>query len=339
MKKIILFLSVSLFLLGTCACKKSSDLPRAIDPAMAPHADKLWDAAWGVATDEMHGLLVVKDGKVVYDRRDPAHGPETLHSMWSASKTFTATAVGFARQDGLLSVDDPLVRFLKPEEIPDSASEYLGKVTVKHLLTMSAGLKEDYIGRSNGHDDFDWALETLKGGFEFEPGTTFRYNSMETYLLSLIVSRVTGKTVEDYLEDKFFAPLGIREHVWEKSPQGYSAGGWGLYLRLDDFAKLGQFFLQKGEWKGKQLLDPAWFDEAMSKQVMQPGEYTPDDEWMQGYGYQMWCCSHGAYRADGAWGQICMIIPEKDALVVWQGRSRDVGMEFATLWKEILPYL
>ena len=336
--------------LALMACNVSPKLPRTqASPAQKAAFDSLFPIVWGDGVNELHTLLIVQDGKVLYERSDPAHDTEMLHVLWSASKTFTATAVGFAVQDGLLGVEDRVVDLI-PGFCPAERPAWLEEMTVWHLLTMSSGLSLSPTSSDCRRGDVsDWARASLAAPMRFRPGEFFEYNSMETYLLSVIVSEVTGERVDRYLERKLFRPLGIREYHWDASPQDYSTGGWGLFLSAESMAKMGQFMLQKGEWNGRRLLDASWFDAAMSPQIMQyQGRSSeterieqgrPADDWNQGYGYQMWCCQHGAFRLDGAWSQYCIIIPSKRAVVVALSHCNNGRILLDAVWDHILPNL
>ena len=260
MKKFYGIIVLSLLLMSSCG--KGVSLPRDLVRDTAQYDSVFFDVA-RTACNELHAFMVVKDGKVIYEKWDPSYGPDHLHVMWSASKTFTATAVGFAVQDGLLNVTDKVVDYFTEEELPAVQSDWLRKMTIYDLLIMSSGFKDDCVGKAESGRRFDWAKETLSSEILFEPGTRFSYNSMNTYLLSVIVSRVTGERLDEYLDKKLFKPLGITEYRWKISPQNYAAGGWGLYMRTEDFAKMGLFMLQKGQWKRKRLLNEEWFDAAM----------------------------------------------------------------------------
>ena len=330
MKRLV-YLSAALFIVLLSSCGRDTSLPRDHVKDTTQYDSVFFDVA-RTACNELHALMVVKDGKVIYEKWDPSYGPDHLHVMWSASKTFTATAVGFAVQDGLLSVTDKVVDFFTEDELPAVQSDRLRKMTVYDLLIMSSGFKDDCVGKAESGRQFDWAKETLASEIVFEPGTRFSYNSMNTYLLSVIVSRVTGQRLDEYLDDKLFKPLGITEYRWKISPQNYAAGGWGLYMRTEDFAKMGLFMLQKGRWGKKQLLDEEWLEEAMSAQIMQyagqghtPAEIAAMDQndWNQGYGYQMWRCRHNGVRLDGAWAQVCVIYPDKNLVVVGQSHANN----------------
>lgn len=326
------FLGFLILIFALCvSCSNKGPLPRDLVRDTTQFDSVFFDVA-RTACNELHAFMVVKDGKVIYEKWDPSYGPDHLHVMWSASKTFTATAVGFAVQDGLMSLTDKVVDYFTEEELPKNPSAWLKKMTVYDLMIMSSGFKDDCVGKAESGRQFDWAKETLASEVIFEPGTKFGYNSMNTYLLSVIVSRVTGKRVDHYLEDILFEPLGITEYRWKVSPQNYTAGGWGLYMKTEDFAKMGIFMLNKGKWGRKQLLNEEWFDEAMSPQIMQyAGQgHTPEEiaamdqnDWNQGYGYQMWMCRYGGARLDGAWAQVCVIYPDKDLVFVAQSHSNN----------------
>jgi len=300
------------------------------------------------STSELHSLMVVKDGKVIYERYDIGHTPDELHIQWSATKTYTALGIGFARQDGLLDVDDKLVEFLSEDEIPSECHHWLEKVTIKHLLTMSSGLNPNegsYVLRRSD-SSYDPLRATLSRDFDFEPGGRYRYNSMDSYLLSVIVTKVTGKTLSDYLDEKLFTPLGITDYVYDRCQLGYSCGGWGLFLSTESMAKAGLFMLQKGKWKGEQLLEESWFDEAMTTQIMQSkglgyseekvAELAATNDWEAGYCYQMWKCKYDSVvRMDGAFGQLVFIMPEKNAVAVLTSHSTNTREEFESFWNNV----
>jgi len=270
------------------------------------------------STNEMHGVVVLKDGEVIYERYDEGHRADLKHALWSGSKTFTATAVGLASDEGLLSVNDPVIKFFDASELPAEPSDSLKAMTIWNLLTMSSGFKHDVLGETEALALKNPTYYMLHDSFSFYPGETFSYNSMNTYLLSVIVSKVTGKKLVDYVAEKLFKPMGITDFYWKESAEGYNMGGWGLFLRTEDLAKMGQLFLNKGKWNGKQLVSEEWINEAMSVQIMQPapasGRFVQED-WIAGYGYQMWRCDNGTFRIDGAWGQWAVIAPEKNVVI------------------------
>ena len=294
----------------------------------------------------IHSVMVLQHGKVLYEKWLNGTEAEKPHILNSVSKTFTSAAVGLAIGEGLLSLDDKLISFF-PDDLPALPSENLKKVTIRNLLTMNCG----HDSEPRRKDDNTWVKAFLSWPVEHEPGTYFCYNSMGTYMLSAIVQKVTGQKVVDYLQSRLFDPLGIEKPRWEESPQGINCGGWGLYLKTEDLAKMGQLLLQKGKWKGKQVLPKDYAIEMTRKQVpCQPSWVRADkvnesgltlenSDWVQGYGYQMWRCRYNAFRADGAGGQYIIIIPEKDAVVVNTAQLNDMQAEQNLIWDYILPAL
>jgi hypothetical protein len=161
-------------------------------------------------------------------------------------------------------------------------------------------------------------------------------------MLSAIVQKVSGQNVIDYLTPRLFEPLGIEGIDWETAPGGINTGGWGLRVKTEDMAKLGQLYLNKGKWNGKQLLPEKWVEEATSLKIQQRPELTQskrdsslDD--VQGYCYQFWRARHNSYQANGAFGQFILIIPEKDAVVVFTANSNDMWGELDMAWKYLYP--
>lgn len=349
MKKLLIFLAASLIALS-CS-QESTHIGKSSD--FGNYDSEFGKVFEGVSqyagTDELHSLVVLKDGKKIYEHYDTGFKPEDLHIMWSASKTFTATAIGFAVQDGLLSVNDRVISYFNDDELPQERSEWLQSMTIRDLLIMSSGLGTDGIDKVRGKVWEHPAAEVLKCPMAFEPGTKYKYNSMNTYLLSEIAARVTGKKTSEYLNEKLFKPLGINDWIWEESLDGVTVGGWGLYLNTEDFAKMGQFYLQKGVWEGKRLLAESWFDEATARQIDQYDTETTDaktiegyrdDDWRQGYCYQIWRCTHNSYRLDGAHGQICIVIPDKNAVVALHGHMvKGKRNCIKLIWEHIYPSL
>jgi len=172
-----------------------------------------------------------------------------------------------------------------------------------------------------------------------KPGTHFQYNTMGSYVLSAIVTKVTGQTELEFLKPRLFEPLGIEDPTWDTSPEGYSLGGYGLKLRTEDIAKFGQLYLQKGMWDGKQLIPRKWVEQATSKQVPndQESHAKMGADWTQGYGFQFWRCTHNAYRGDGANGQFCIVIPDKEVVIAITAQTGDMQRELNVVWDKLYP--
>ena len=337
MKRIIILAALAMAAVGCTCTKDSQHFPKAenfgaLDEGVQLYLQDLRDIG---STNELNSVMVIKDGKVLEEWYDACYGPDFLNICWSASKTFTATAVGFAVQDGLLSVEDKVVSFLDEDMLPEHVGDTLASLTVYDCLRMASGLKTDPIGPTGSLKLKTPTKTVLEAGFKFAPGEKYAYNSHNTYLLSVIVSKVTGKLVQDYLQEKLFTPMGICNYHWDISAEGYNMGGWGLYITTESLAKMGQFFLQKGMWNGKQLLDSKWIEAAMSPQICQKGEKVEGDDFASGYGYQMWCCTHGAARLDGAHGQWSIICPEKNAVIVITQNCNKPHKIFPSIWTRL----
>lgn len=329
MKKISIILAAVLALSACCGTVtdtqhlKRAENYGALDEGVESY---LHDLRLCGSTHELNSVMVLKDGEILEEYYDNCYGPDFRNICWSASKTFTATAVGFAVQDGLFSIEDKVVDLIPSGMLPDNISDTLSSLNVYNLLRMSSGLKRDVISVMGAGELETPTKTTLSYGFAFAPGEKYRYNSFNTYLLSVIVTNATGKLVEDYLQEKLFRHMGIRNYHWDISTEGYNMGGWGLYITTEALAKMGQFFLQKGEWNGEQLLNREWMEQAMTAQIYQKGEAYPDDDHANGYGYQMWICTHNAARFDGAHGQWVFICPDKNAVIVITQHTNAVKM-------------
>jgi CubicO group peptidase (beta-lactamase class C family) len=278
----------------------------------------------------MHSFMLVRHGHVVAEGWWKPEAADKPHVMHSLSKSFTSTAVGLAVADGKLSIDDPVLKFF-PEECPANPSDKLKMMRVRDLLTMTCGHEVEMKFNTNT----PWVQAFLAHPVAFKPGTHFQYNTPGSYMLSAIVTKVTGQTVLDYLKPRLFEPLGIENPEWSSSPQGISAGGFGLKIRTEDIAKFGLLYLQKGKWNGKQLIPAAWVEQATSKQVSNGSDPTKD--WDQGYCFQFWRCRHNAFRGDGKDGQFCIVMPDQDAVVAITADTRDMQAELNIVWDKLLP--
>ena len=280
----------------------------------------------------MHAVMILRHGKVIAEASFAPWCQNRLHMLFSLSKSFTSTAVGFAVQDGLLRVTDKLTDFF-PEHLPAAPCENMQKITVKHLLTMNTGHHTE--PRREGEC---WEKTFLQTYIEHEPGTHFLYNTFATYMLSAIVQKVTGKKLLAYLREKLMDPLGMSPDIWfEESPTGVAAGGYGLNVRVEDIARLGQFYLQRGKWEGKQLLNEQWILDAQTAWSDNSSRGT-DSDWGAGYGYQFWMCRpEHVYRGDGAFGQYCIILPDQDMVIAINSGVEDMGAVMQSIWDHILP--
>jgi CubicO group peptidase (beta-lactamase class C family) len=278
----------------------------------------------------LHSFMLVRHGQVVAEGWWAPYGPEIPHMLYSLSKSFTSTAVGLAVAEGRMTVDD-LVLAAFPEHGPAEASAPLKLMRVRDLLRMATGHHAEPAMRS----ETNWVRAFLAQEVAHKPGTFFLYNTPATFMLSAMVQKATDTTVLDYLQPRLFAPLGIENHTWGTSPEGITLGGSGLSVRTEDIARFGQLYLQRGQWHGRQLLPAEWVTEATSRQIANGS--NPNSDWDQGYGYQFWRCRHNAYRADGAFGQYCIVMPDQDAVVAITSGVRDMQSVLNLVWDRLLP--
>lgn len=253
---------------------------------------------------------------------------ECRRNIYSASKSFTSCAVGFAVKEGLLSLDEKLVdAFI--QDLPEKVSENLAKATVRDLLTMCLGQKEGHLmgGQRPLYEEDDWVKLSLAIPFEYEPGTHFVYNNVGPYLAGVLVQRRAGCDLVSYLTPRLFLPLGIKRPTWESDPMGNTFGAGGLFLTLSELHKFGLFCLQKGSWNGKRLLPASWMEESTKAQAV---DY---------YGYLFWRGDKNSYRADGKYSQLSIIFEEKNAVITIVAECRDGEALTKLIFEELYPQL
>jgi len=341
-RKIQIGLLLLIVLLNACTDTQTTlTLPRSTPEAEGVSSESIINFLDAVAKSkhELHSFMFLRHGKVIAEGWWNPYSADLKHTLYSTSKSFTATAIGFAVSENRLKVSDKVISFF-PDYLPDTVSQFLSEMTIKDLLTMSAGQDPDPTFTTVSRDS-NWVKSFLSLPIIDKPGTKFLYNSLATYMLSAIVTKVTGEKVVDYLTPRLFKPLNIEGMDWEVDPMGINTGGWGLRLKTEDMAKFGQLFLQKGVWNGKQVLPKEWIEEASTFKIDQAPDATQEaksaSDWMQGYCYQMWRCKNNAYRADGAFGQFIIVMPDQDAVIVLTAESPDMQDEINMVWQHLFP--
>jgi CubicO group peptidase (beta-lactamase class C family) len=285
--------------------------------------------------DAVQGFMLLRHGNVAAEGWWAPYSPESPHALFSVSKSFTSTGIGLAVAEGLLTVDDPVLDFF-PDDAPANPGANLQAMRVRHLLAMNTGHQEDTTGRVWRGEEENWPRAFLSLPVEHEPGTWFVYNTAATYMLSAIITKLTGEPLIEYLRPRLFDPLGIENPRWETDPRGISIGGSGLHLRTEGIARLGQLYLDKGMWQGRRILPEAWIAGATSAHSDNSNTQTNPD-WTVGYGYQFWRCRHDAYRADGAFGQYIIVLPGQDAVLAITSGLRDMQAVLDNVWEHLLP--
>jgi CubicO group peptidase (beta-lactamase class C family) len=359
MKKSLLFAHSAILLTVAISCNQNTGIGDSLERAepsaeLAAAMDNYFaalDTAQGVT---MHSIMVLQHGKVLAERWLNGWTPDSLHTMYSVSKTFTATAVGLAIERGKLKLTDKVISFF-PDKLPAEVSDNLAAMTVWDLLTMTAGHDVDHtyeaMRKANEDPEFDWVKDFLAYPVEHKPGEFYCYNSLATLMLSAIVQEVEKENVFSYLQDRLFEPLHISGINWSETAQGINHGGWGLELKTEDMAKMGQLFLNGGVWNGKQVVPAGWIAEASKKQVdcvpagirqeqlAERNLTRENSDWLQGYCYQMWRTRYNGYRADGARGQFILVFPDKDVVIACTSNSTNTQKELNLIFDNILSVL
>lgn len=259
-----------------------------------------------------HHAIVIRHGKIIAECSYAPYENGMWHITHSMCKSVTGMAVGFAIEEGLLTLDEKIGDIF-PQYVKLLARLSRKDVTIENLLDMTSGVSFTESGAITGND---WRTGFMSSSFRSEPGTKFEYNSMNSYMLSAAIQEKTGMTMFDYLKPRLFDPLGIDEVFWERCPQGITKGGWGMFIRPEDACKLGQLYLDGGRWKGKQILPASWVKASTSPHV---------DNGKFGYGYQIWMEERpGGFAFNGLFGQDVVCYPDLDMIVMINAGNREM---------------
>ncbi len=286
--------------------------------------------------EALHSVMLVRHGHVVAEGWWAPYGPDIPHMLFSLSKSYTSAGIGLAVAEGRLTVDDPVLKFF-PDDASAEPGENLKAMRVRHLLSMNTGHTKDTTEALHRAEDGNWPRAFLALPVERAPGSHFLYNTGATYMLSAIITKLTGQSLLEYLTPRLFEPLGISGATWETDPRGINTGGYGLNVKTEDIASFGQMLLQKGVFNGKRIVPEAWVAEASFPHSDNNNGTQSNIDWQQGYGYQFWRCRHNAYRGDGAFGQYCIVMPDQDAVLAITSGVSDMQRVLNTVWVYLLP--
>ena len=263
---------------------------------------------------EMHHFMALRHGKVICECNFAPYPKGMWHITHSMCKSITGMAIGMLIEEGKLKLDENIYDIF-PDHINAFSKIFRPVITVENLLTMTSGVTFNESGIVSGND---WLGSFLNASVNGKPGTEFQYNSLNTYVLSAIVTKRTGETLTEYLTPRLFSPLGITKYYWETCPKGITKGGWGLFLCAEDMAKLGQLYLQKGKWNGQQLVSEYWIEISTARHLK-----TQNDTY--GYGYQLWMEQRpGSFEYNGMLGQNVIIYPDMDMVLVTNAGNKEM---------------
>lgn len=254
----------------------------------------------------VRALYIVKDGRCVLRTARPGYDVYTRYLSHSMAKSVTGLVIGTLVDEGVLSTDDRVASFFPECKYKDRR---FAAMTVEHLLTMSSGVP---FAEAGVVTEEHWTQAFFASPLSFAPGTAFMYNSMNSYILGRIAERVSGKELFTLARERLFAPLGIDNALWEKSPEGVAKGGFGLYLSAAAWARLGLLVLSGGVWEGRRLISEAWLARACATQAITPkslGDFN--------YGYHLWVSRDGdEVLFNGMLGQNVWISPREGIVAV-----------------------
>ena len=263
---------------------------------------------------DMHHFMALRHGKVICECNFAPYPKGMWHITHSMCKSITGMAIGMLIEEEKLKLDENIYDIF-PDHINDFSKIFRPVITVENLLTMTSGVTFNESGIVSGND---WLGSFLNASVNGKPGTEFQYNSLNTYVLSAIVTKRTGETLTEYLTPRLFGPLGITKYYWETCPKGITKGGWGLFLCAEDMAKLGQLYLQRGKWNGQQLVSEYWIEISTARHLK-----TQNDTY--GYGYQLWMEQRpGSFEYNGMLGQNVIIYPDMDMVLVTNAGNKEM---------------
>ncbi len=339
--KLLIYIGICIILTGLIGgCVYTSVAPAAEQPSYWP------DTEWRKSTPEeqgidsasilsmlqeiqqkdlnIHSVLVIRHGYLVTEVYFPPYTREIKHPIYSITKNVTSAMTGIAiKNSQIKSLQQNVLDFF-PEIAMETKDKYLKDITIEHLLTMSAGFNTNTLPDYYNKDaSFDSAKQILTyDSVLYKPGETFFYDSGLPHLMSAIIQKTSGLTLEEYAKTELFSPLGITDYGWQSDPQGITTGNSGLILRPRDMAKLGYLYLHNGQWNGKQIVPAEWVQASTTKHMETKGLMNAAED--DGYGYYWWIDSFGGYSAHGFGGQYIFVLPRLDMVVVFTGGIADL---------------
>lgn len=323
MKKPALLLIITISLLFGCNKHPDSEWPDFQWPESTPAAQglnrKMIDTAYLKAgqTGFVDALLIIKNGYLVAERYYNGYDRNTAHQIWSDTKSFMSALVGIALHDGLIESPDKKVMDYFPEYVYSGMDPRFFDITVRHLLTMRMGIDNEQNTLIPVVSSGNWLEGTFNLPLLYDPGQKFAYNSLQTHLLSAIITKVSGMSTLEFAVKNLTGPMGIEIIQWGHDPQGYNVGGYNIYMKPYDMAVLGYMYLNGGRIDNRQIVPEEWVDVSLQKTLANDGYWGVLTEY--NYGYLWWLGKMNGYRLFMAWGmggQYIINFPELDLIVV-----------------------
>lgn len=338
--KILIILTGCIFTLCFSSCEKEEEalrFPLAKDQDIDP---KKLEQAYNTAENitGIKSLLVSRNGELVSEGYFTEMGADDIYIVMSVTKSIISTLVGIAIEEGFLTgIDQKLSEFLTPLGYTLEGDK--ANITIKHLLTMSAGFEWNEFGGNysyaNWVNDDDQIAYCINGDLVNTPGEIFGYSSEEAHLLSVIITEATGMSTHDFAYEYLFKPLGIGydDFGWGQFRQGYFNGGSDLYLIPRDMVKIGNLFLNNGEYNGNQIVPSAWVAEATSNHI------STNVSWFgSSYGYLWWndrIKGHDCYFANGYAGQFILVVPDLNLVITATSEVQGLGNNAGSQWEGV----
>ncbi len=282
----------------------------------------------------MHGMLLIRKNQVVCEGYWAPYTADSLHRMYSISKSFVSLAVGLLIDEGKLRLNDRAADFFQ-DELPQPLHPYLARTTIRDLLIMATPHSENAYGR----DDPDWLQAFFQKEPSHPPGTIFAYDTAATVVLTTIAERISGKPFLEYMRPALLDPLGFSKQAWcIQTPEGSSWGGSGVLCTLRDMAKVALLCLNEGRWNQKQLISREYIQQATSRQIDNSHLFDK-----HGYGYQIWRLRENGFAFIGMGSQLALCFPDQQFIFACTADTQGLG-ETGTgiveaMWKHLYPSL
>lgn len=326
---------VSFLILLTYSCEKEPVIKEEFTwPTSSPGRQSMSSELLEAAMEEadsvgfIDAMIVVRNGHIIAEEYYNGFDRSTPHNVMSVSKSFLSAVAGLAMDQGYFAIDDRILDYL-PEYNDLEADPRISNVTIRHLLTMRMGIKgeadDNYGVYAELYGSPDWVKATLESEMIDDPGEKMHYNTFQTHLLSVIISRATNQSTLDFGREVLFDPMGIDLDFWEQDPQGYYFGGNSMYVTPREMAALGFLYLNLGIINDTPIIPDSWITFSLSAS----SNFTHPNEWGAwkdyNYAYLWWLGkinNYNMFMAYGYGGQFVVAFPELELIIVTTAKNQ-----------------